>query len=103
MNTSAAFYQSQDDIVREAAREFGPWIKRVAYLNAAGDVELAQDLEQEALIKLWDLDPTRFDSDDRGWLETVLRNCMIDLARVDYRERLHDRCISLYTPVARRE
>ena len=73
--------QTTHDIVRAAAEHFGPFIKMVARFKAKGDYQLALDFEQEALIRLWELDPTRFESTDEGYVKRALRHRIEDVAR----------------------
>lgn len=81
--------QTTNDIVRAAAKYFGPFIKRGATFLARGDYQLAQDLEQEALILLWELDPTRFESTDEGYVKNALWKDMLR-ARRDERNKAHE-------------
>lgn len=77
--------ETTDDIVRAAAAQFEGCIKAEAKQLAAGSRELRKDLEQEALILLWELDPTRFDASDRGYLRTAIRQRMRDVLREEKR------------------
>jgi DNA-directed RNA polymerase specialized sigma24 family protein len=70
--------------LRAAAIAFAPRLQAAAYRIADGDRDLAVDLEQEALIRLWELDPTRFDvsnPQDQRFIHRVLVNRMRDVAR----------------------
>lgn len=48
-----------------AVRELEPFVRRRANRLAHGDEDFAEELMQEAWIKLWELDPLRFDPDNR--------------------------------------
>lgn len=58
-------------IVREAL-----FISLASERHADGDVMLVDDLAQEARIALWDLDPTRFDETDVGFLRRAMLNAI---------------------------
>jgi DNA-directed RNA polymerase specialized sigma24 family protein len=70
--------------LRAAARAFSPRLQVAARKIARGNLDLADDLEQEALIRLWELDPTRFDyanAEDRLFIHRALVNRMRDVAK----------------------
>lgn len=58
-----------------AMRRHRRFIARVAGRRSSGDPDFAADLEQEAYIYMWELDPTRFDpaeSVDMTYLQRAL-------------------------------
>ncbi len=65
-----------DDAVEEAIKRMRPFIRATAQHLSEGDIELAQDMEQEAGIALWRVDPTRFDATDDEYLHGVLFKTM---------------------------
>jgi hypothetical protein len=61
--------------VEIAIRRHRRFIRMVARRRSAGDPDFAKDLEQEAHIYMWELDPTRFDpavSADMTYLQRAL-------------------------------
>ncbi|HVT38697.1 MAG TPA: hypothetical protein VHE78_06625 [Gemmatimonadaceae bacterium] len=63
-----------------------PMLEGVALSLSEGDEALAADLLQEADIRLWELDPSRFDTRDHEWVQLQLRARM---RRAAGRERRH--------------
>lgn len=61
-------------------------LEGVALSLSEGDEALAADLLQEADIRLWELDPSRFDTRDHEWVQLQLRARM---RRAAGRERRH--------------
>lgn len=49
------------------------WMREFANVVAEGDSDLSADLEQEARVLLWELDPSRLDASDDAWLRRKLR------------------------------
>ena len=76
-----------DDAVAEALARFRGFIRPLAGRMAAGDVALAADLEQEAAITIWKLDPTRFDESDDRYLKSAVFKRMMQVARNERRAR----------------
>ena len=68
MNADAIVDIDTRDAVIEAVAKFRRFIRYGAMVLAGGEVDVAEDLEQEAYIVLWELDPSRFDADDDGYL-----------------------------------
>lgn len=58
-------------------------LRHAARMVAEGDADLADDLYQRAITYLWELDPSRFDAEDEGYLWQSLVNRMIDGRRAD--------------------
>lgn len=54
---------------------------------ARRDSMLQEDLIQEAAIRLWEMDPSRFDADDAEYVERELQRRMSHAAQRDWRER----------------
>lgn len=75
------------DAVPEMLAELTPFIRRSAASIALDDAALAEDLVQEAAIQLWQMDPTRFDADDRDYVCGVLYKHMQDAARREHAAR----------------
>ena len=69
------------DALPEMLAELRPFIRTSARRLAGHDRALAKDLEQEAAIRLWQLDPTRFDASDAGYVRSALYKRMQDAAR----------------------
>ena len=65
----------------EAVHRLRPFVRSRANRLAGGNRDLARDLEQEAWIKLWELDPLRFDDEDEPYVRKVLANHMCDRMR----------------------
>ena len=66
-----------------AARRMG-FLRRVARIISRGDRQLAEDLLQEALIAMWELDPSRFDAEDE---HAFLRMLVDRMKQVRRREK----------------
>ncbi len=64
-----------------AIGEYRPFVRRTARALAKGDGALQDDLEQEAWIRLWELDPTRFQPGDQRYVARALKHRMIDCLR----------------------
>lgn len=88
------YEQTANDIVSAAAQYFAGFIRKVAFAIARGDRELGGDLEQEALILLWELDPTRFDESDEGYVKAALRRRMQRAYRDERRKEGGSRRVS---------
>jgi DNA-directed RNA polymerase specialized sigma24 family protein len=74
-----------------AVRAHASRIKADAREIARGNRDFADDLEQEAMIRLWELDPTRFDpasDDDQRFLHRALVNHMQNVALSSRRPHL---------------
>lgn len=56
-----------------AAERLMPYIRSTARALAEGNKDLAWDLEQEAVIRLWELDPSRFDRAGEPYLRRAMR------------------------------
>lgn len=99
---STRYEQTTDEIIGASAAYFAGFIRKVAFMIAGGDRQLAQDLEQEALILLWELDPTRFDPSDEGYVKSALRRRMLRAFRDERRRAGGSRRVSWddrqYTP-----
>ena len=61
------------------------FIRENARRISGGDAALAADLEQEARITLWQLDPTRFEDGDYSYLRAALFKRMLHVARKERR------------------
>lgn len=57
------------------------YVRVLARVLSCGDRMMADDLEQEAWIKLWELDPLRLDDDDQPYVRTALIRRMRDVMR----------------------
>jgi len=68
-----------------AARRFGPVLRRVARRMDGVDPDLADDLVQEALIRLWELGPSRYDAGDDVYVRNRLIGRMRDARRSEAR------------------
>jgi DNA-directed RNA polymerase specialized sigma24 family protein len=80
------------DALDAAICRYGPYLRRVARRLADGDAALARDMEQEALILLWELDPTRFDlaePRDGDYLQLALTHRMRRIRRTELRRAHH--------------
>src|ERR1700694_6017633 len=64
-----------------AAERFGPVLRRTAGRMKDVDPDLADDLVQEALIRLWELGPSRYEPRDDVYLRTKLIGRMRDVRR----------------------
>jgi DNA-directed RNA polymerase specialized sigma24 family protein len=76
--------------VDSAWRVLRPTLRPMVW-GLSSDVDEQDDLMQEALIELWQVDPTRFDleqSADREYLRRMLVNRMLDVSRVANRRGL---------------
>lgn len=83
----------------DAVRRLRPFVHARARRLSKGNSEYAKDLEQAAWIKLWELDPFRFDprnrEDDR-FLRAVLAHRMRDVARGDRRAEARTELVPLH-------
>ena len=61
------------------------YVRVLARVLSCGDRMLADDLEQEAWIKLWELDPLRMDEDDQPYVRKALLNAMRKAMRKEMR------------------
>lgn len=68
-----------------AAERLLPLLRRAARVLSRNDEQLALDMEQEALIDLWEYDISRYDEADEGVLKKILFDRM---KFVRLRERL---------------
>ena len=84
-----------EEAVAEAIAEHRGYIRATARLLAPGDDALAADLEQEAAILLWKLDPTRFDASDRNYIRSALFKRMQQVARKERTASGGDKRLSL--------
>jgi hypothetical protein len=70
----------------DAVRRLSRFVRRRATAWSGGDRDLAADLAQEAWIKLWELDPLRFDPEnwrDQSYVCAVLVSRIRDVARME--------------------
>src|SRR5436309_1766426 len=58
-------------------------LRRAARTIAEGDRDLADDLYEVAVTQLWEMDPSRFDQDDEGYLWRSMVNRMLNARRDD--------------------
>jgi DNA-directed RNA polymerase specialized sigma24 family protein len=63
-----------------------PLLRSIAMSLANDDEDFADDLTQEAFIKLWELDPSRFDEADQAYLKRALVTRMLDAVDRERRE-----------------
>jgi len=87
----------------DAVRRLSPVIRRRSRRLCDGDLDFANELAQEAWIKLWELDPLRYDLDDRDdrrYLRSALGNRMRDVARKELRLRGGPEIIRLHVRLA---
>ena len=68
-----------DDLIAEASRRHRPYLINLAY-QMLGDVGDAEDIAQEAFLRLSRLDPAEID-DIRGWLTVVASRLCLDQVR----------------------
>lgn len=83
----------------DAVERLRPYVVHRARRLADDDKDLAADLEQEAWIKLWELDPLRYDPEDhrdQSYLRAALSNRMRDIARKELRLRGGPQIIRLH-------
>ena len=78
-----------------AARRMG-FLRRVARIISRGDRQLAEDLLQEALIAMWELDPSRFDAEDERAFTRMLVDRMKQVRRREKAATREDRREALY-------
>src|SRR5579872_4483075 len=87
----------------DTVRRLRQFVTRRARRLADGDHDLMNELAQEAWIKLWELDPLRYDLDDRNdrrFLRVVLSNRMRDVARKELRLRGGPEIVRLHVRLA---
>ena len=70
-----------DGALRLAIARFNERLRDEARSLAKGDRDLADDFYQAALAELWELDPSRFDSDDDGYLWQAMMHRMLKARR----------------------
>jgi DNA-directed RNA polymerase specialized sigma24 family protein len=73
-----------------AMRRHRRFIRMVARRRSSGDPDFAKDLEQEAYIYMWELDPTRFDpaeAADMTYLQRALAEQIRRKMRVMHRQQ----------------
>jgi len=75
-------------ILERIVRELEPYLERAAAYIAGEYPATADDLVQEARIKLWDLDLGRFSQGDGAYLERMLYHRMIDVYETECRDGL---------------
>ena len=73
------------DAVPEALMQHEALITSTAARLSRKDLELENDLIQEAAILLWELDPTRFDAGDRWFVEQELVRRMRRVRKREWR------------------
>ena len=61
------------------------FLRRLALVLARGDADVADEMVQEAMIRLWEIDPARYEPADLSFVRGVLRNRMIDVRRRELR------------------
>ena len=66
-----------------AIERVGERLRRAARAVAEGDLDLADDFYQIAIMQLWELDPSRFEDDDENYLWRSMVNRMIDGRRAE--------------------
>ena len=73
-----------DAAYRDVADTWTPWLNDMAK-RIIGSAVVRQELVQEALVRLWELDPARFDESDRAAVEKELVKRMRQCARTERR------------------
>ena len=91
-----------------AIKRLTPFLRRFAGRIADGDAQLTEDLVQEALIALWELDPSRFGEGDQLYLKRALVRRMINAAEREFvaenlvpRSTLREYLVGVAPPVLR--
>lgn len=82
-----------DVALRAAQDRLYPAIWPVAMSLSDDDPDAAQDLLQEAWIRLWELDPSRFDDPDQCYLKKALVHRMMDALDHERREGRPDQMV----------
>jgi DNA-directed RNA polymerase specialized sigma24 family protein len=75
-------------LAERTIREFEPYLERAAAHIADHYPAAAEDMVQEARIRLWELDLGRFSQRDAGYLKRILCNRMIDVFQTECRDGL---------------
>ena len=70
----------------EISDQWKPLLKRIARLIAKHDDSVAEELVQEALVRLWELDPSRFDERDYRYVKRELLARMRSAAKRNRRQ-----------------
>ena len=78
-----------------AARRIG-FLRRVARMISRGDRQFADDLVQEALIAMWELDPSRFDASDERVFMRMLVDRMKQARRKERVAAAEDRRVEVF-------
>lgn len=84
-----------DDAVAEAVNRLGGFIRGAARKLSHGDDTLANELEQEARIVLWKLDPTRFEPGEDRYLRGAVYRRMCKAVQAELRASGGTRRVSL--------
>jgi hypothetical protein len=77
-----------------AAERLRPVLRRAARVLSRSDYQLAQDMEQEALIDLWEYDISRFDAEGEEVLKKVLADRMRLVRRRERRDSMASRRVN---------
>lgn len=79
--------------LRAAYERLHPLMRRLALSLADHDEDFADDLLQEAWIRLWEMDPSRFGDADQAYVKQALFARMLDALDHELREGKSDRQI----------
>jgi len=71
------------------------FLRRLALALARGDPDVADEMVQEAMIRLWEIDPARYEPADLSFVRGVLRNRMIDVRRRELRDDESEEILAL--------
>ena len=85
MNADALVEIDTRDAIVDTVLKYRKFIRYAAVMLAREELDLVDDLEQEAFILLWEIDPSRFDDEDGGYLLRAI------FKRMQFRYRTHRR------------